>query len=199
MGLAPGFGTFLLFCIFGPRVFPPINGCELNLMIIINDAADGKMVELKMEMRRVWISIRGIIYQKWLNFKFVTLFFFSIPGSIYRRGARRWRKLYRINGHIFQAKRFNRVSQTHTEKRNSQDLVKWSRKFPKFVCASNKNEMKSPSGRAIFLSLFYSRSLLAQRARRLNKYLRNRSGTETEKKPPEYPAESKKFSQKNVQ
>lgn len=28
--------------------------------------------------------------------------------SIYRRGARRWRKLYRINGHIFQAKRFNR-------------------------------------------------------------------------------------------
>ena len=30
--------------------------------------------------------------------------------SIYRRGARRWRKLYRINGHIFQAKRFNRVS-----------------------------------------------------------------------------------------
>lgn len=31
-------------------------------------------------------------------------------GSIYRRGARRWRKLYRVNGHIFQAKRFNRVS-----------------------------------------------------------------------------------------
>ena len=30
--------------------------------------------------------------------------------SIYRRGARRWRKLYRINGHIFQAKRFNRVN-----------------------------------------------------------------------------------------
>ncbi|RZB40759.1 C1 1 and/or Pkinase C domain containing protein [Asbolus verrucosus] len=29
-------------------------------------------------------------------------------GSIYRRGARRWRKLYRVNGHIFQAKRFNR-------------------------------------------------------------------------------------------
>ncbi|XP_013140899.1 PREDICTED: atypical protein kinase C isoform X2 [Papilio polytes] len=28
--------------------------------------------------------------------------------SIYRRGARRWRKLYRVNGHIFQAKRFNR-------------------------------------------------------------------------------------------
>lgn len=30
--------------------------------------------------------------------------------SIYRRGARRWRKLYRANGHLFQAKRFNRVS-----------------------------------------------------------------------------------------
>lgn len=30
--------------------------------------------------------------------------------SIYRRGARRWRKLYRVNGHLFQAKRFNRVS-----------------------------------------------------------------------------------------
>jgi atypical protein kinase C iota type len=29
--------------------------------------------------------------------------------SIYRRGARRWRKLYRVNGHLFQAKRFNRV------------------------------------------------------------------------------------------
>lgn len=31
-------------------------------------------------------------------------------GSIYRRGARRWRKQYRVNGHIFEAKRFNRVS-----------------------------------------------------------------------------------------
>ncbi|KAM5162471.1 protein kinase C zeta type isoform 3-T3 [Callospermophilus lateralis] len=28
--------------------------------------------------------------------------------SIYRRGARRWRKLYQANGHLFQAKRFNR-------------------------------------------------------------------------------------------
>jgi len=28
--------------------------------------------------------------------------------SIYRRGARRWRKVYKVNGHIFQAKRFNR-------------------------------------------------------------------------------------------
>ena len=28
--------------------------------------------------------------------------------NIYRRGARRWRKLYRVNGHLFQPKRFNR-------------------------------------------------------------------------------------------
>ncbi|XP_014773259.1 protein kinase C iota type [Octopus bimaculoides] len=28
--------------------------------------------------------------------------------NIYRRGARRWRKLYRINGHLFQAKRFSK-------------------------------------------------------------------------------------------
>lgn len=34
----------------------------------------------------------------------------SLLESIYRRGARRWRKLYRVNGHLFQAKRFNRVS-----------------------------------------------------------------------------------------
>ncbi|XP_077007669.1 protein kinase C zeta type isoform X2 [Tamandua tetradactyla] len=32
----------------------------------------------------------------------------AIHESIYRRGARRWRKLYRANGHLFQAKRFNR-------------------------------------------------------------------------------------------
>ncbi|XP_047494096.1 atypical protein kinase C-like [Penaeus chinensis] len=41
----------------------------------------------------------------------------SAPGdgrerSIYRRGARRWRKLYKVNGHIFQAKRFNRLPTT---------------------------------------------------------------------------------------
>ncbi|KPP73785.1 hypothetical protein Z043_107106 [Scleropages formosus] len=34
----------------------------------------------------------------------------SLLESIYRRGARRWRKLYRVNGHLFQAKRFNRDS-----------------------------------------------------------------------------------------
>lgn len=42
-----------------------------------------------------------------MNFAFA-----RIAGSIYRRGARRWRKLYLVNGHIFQAKRFNRVSHT---------------------------------------------------------------------------------------
>ncbi|KAL5013642.1 hypothetical protein ScPMuIL_007912 [Solemya velum] len=28
--------------------------------------------------------------------------------NMYRRGARRWKKLYRVNGHLFQAKRFSR-------------------------------------------------------------------------------------------
>lgn len=28
--------------------------------------------------------------------------------TIYRRGARRWKKLYHVNGHLFQARRFNR-------------------------------------------------------------------------------------------
>ncbi|CAD5122184.1 DgyrCDS10629 [Dimorphilus gyrociliatus] len=28
--------------------------------------------------------------------------------NMYRRGARRWRKLYRVNGHLYQAKRFSR-------------------------------------------------------------------------------------------
>ena len=32
----------------------------------------------------------------------------SFIESIYRRGARRWRKVYRVNGHTFQPKRFNR-------------------------------------------------------------------------------------------
>lgn len=45
-------------------------------------------------------------------FLYALLFF---PESIYRRGARRWRKLYRANGHLFQAKRFNRVSAPREE------------------------------------------------------------------------------------
>lgn len=35
--------------------------------------------------------------------------FLRFTESIYRRGARRWRKLYYASGHAFQAKRFNRV------------------------------------------------------------------------------------------
>ena len=30
--------------------------------------------------------------------------------NMYRKGARRWRKLYRMNGHLFQAKRFSKVT-----------------------------------------------------------------------------------------
>lgn len=43
--------------------------------------------------------------------------------SIYRRGARRWRKLYRINGHIFQAKRFNRVCIQHVIKFKNLSII----------------------------------------------------------------------------
>ena len=43
-------------------------------------------------------------------------FSFLFIESIYRRGARRWRKLYKVNGHIFQAKRFNRVNEIFQKK-----------------------------------------------------------------------------------
>ena len=42
--------------------------------------------------------------------KKVFYFVLFFAESIYRRGARRWRKVYKVNGHIFQAKRFNRVT-----------------------------------------------------------------------------------------
>ena len=45
-----------------------------------------------------------------LLFFFLFLTFYLSSESIYRRGARRWRKLYCANGHTFQAKRFNRVN-----------------------------------------------------------------------------------------
>lgn len=35
-------GRFCCFVFLARGVFPPINGCELNLMIIINDATDGQ-------------------------------------------------------------------------------------------------------------------------------------------------------------
>lgn len=50
-------------------------------------------------------------------------YFWIFLGSIYRRGARRWRKLYRVNGHIFQAKRFNRVSYSKTSLNYSNSIT----------------------------------------------------------------------------
>ena len=38
-----------------------------------------------------------------------TTFLCLSTGNMYRRGARRWRKLYVYNGHSYQAKRFSRV------------------------------------------------------------------------------------------
>lgn len=55
-------------------------------------------------------SIRELIDQLMLSIIYDIYVISFSEGSIYRRGARRWRKLYRVNGHIFQAKRFNRVS-----------------------------------------------------------------------------------------
>lgn len=55
-------------------------------------------------------SIRELIDQLMLSIIYDIYAISFSEGSIYRRGARRWRKLYRVNGHIFQAKRFNRVS-----------------------------------------------------------------------------------------
>lgn len=43
--------------------------------------------------------------------------------SIYRRGARRWRKLYCANGHTFQAKRFNRVNLSLLKVDNLRNLL----------------------------------------------------------------------------
>lgn len=42
----------------------------------------------------------------------VTISNFIFPGNIYRRGAKRWRKIHIVNGHSFVAKRFSRVSVT---------------------------------------------------------------------------------------
>lgn len=35
-------------------------------------------------------------------------FLLSFSETVYRRGARRWKKFYHVNGHRFQAKRLNR-------------------------------------------------------------------------------------------
>lgn len=34
--------------------------------------------------------------------------YYDITETVYRRGARRWKKFYHVNGHRFQAKRLNR-------------------------------------------------------------------------------------------
>ena len=50
------------------------------------------------------------IYFCWLTIQYIiqlNTIYCCVSESIYRRGARRWRKLYRVNGHIFQAKRYN--------------------------------------------------------------------------------------------
>ncbi|XP_030588508.1 protein kinase C zeta type [Archocentrus centrarchus] len=61
--------------------------------------------------------------------------------SIYRRGARRWRKLYQVNGHLFQAKRFNRL---RDQQSSVEDLIKHegstSVPFLPHNCAVNKAE-----------------------------------------------------------
>lgn len=57
-------------------------------------------LSLKAHLRRSFFITMLFLYCRFL----------SILESIYRRGARRWRKLYRVNGHLFQAKYFNRVS-----------------------------------------------------------------------------------------
>ena len=49
-----------------------------------------------------------LIYYVFSGFTFhISLYLLICSESIYRRGARRWRKLYHANGHLFQAKRFN--------------------------------------------------------------------------------------------
>ena len=39
----------------------------------------------------------------------INKFYFHLQGNIYRRGAKRWRKIHIVNGHSFVAKRFSRV------------------------------------------------------------------------------------------
>ncbi|NWU34411.1 KPCZ kinase, partial [Hylia prasina] len=90
----------------------------------IDDEGDPCTISSQMELEeafRLYCQNRDeglIIHGKYCTLQ-EPLFFPSTPEkpgmpcpgedqSIYRRGARRWRKLYRVNGHLFQAKRFNR-------------------------------------------------------------------------------------------
>uniref|UniRef100_A0A8C8GNG9 protein kinase C n=1 Tax=Oncorhynchus tshawytscha TaxID=74940 RepID=A0A8C8GNG9_ONCTS len=80
----------------------------------IDDEGDPCTISSQMELQEAFR-----IYSRNRNSGLLLHVFPSIPvkpgmpcpgedQSIYRRGARRWRKLYRVNGHLFQAKRFNR-------------------------------------------------------------------------------------------
>uniref|UniRef100_A0A4W5NE54 protein kinase C n=1 Tax=Hucho hucho TaxID=62062 RepID=A0A4W5NE54_9TELE len=80
----------------------------------IDDEGDPCTISSQMELQEAFR-----IYSRNRNSGLLLHVFPSIPvkpgmpcpgedKSIYRRGARRWRKLYRVNGHLFQAKRFNR-------------------------------------------------------------------------------------------
>lgn len=63
-------------------------------------------------MKKITDDYKMTLYSH-LLFLFLPFFFLTFnlsSESIYRRGARRWRKLYCANGHTFQAKRFNRVN-----------------------------------------------------------------------------------------
>lgn len=62
--------------------------------------------------RLFWVTtcLPCCVWCCWAAMLLLYTFLVSSLESIYRRGARRWRKLYRVNGHLFQAKRFNRVS-----------------------------------------------------------------------------------------
>ncbi|XP_061869131.1 protein kinase C zeta type isoform X2 [Colius striatus] len=71
--------------------------------------------------------------------------------SIYRRGARRWRKLYRVNGHLFQAKRFNRDSVMPSQepqlddKNDEVDLPSEETDGIPYIPSSRKQDIKDDS------------------------------------------------------
>ena len=67
-----------------------------------------------MEKKRVLLSLFRVLFLYQSQSLIFFLVFPSVPAapgllclgedkSFYRRGARRWRKLYRVNGHLFQA------------------------------------------------------------------------------------------------
>nr|XP_045584228.1 atypical protein kinase C-like isoform X2 [Procambarus clarkii] len=79
-------------------------------------AGPGENPSMSMPAQKYWSPIqphnKNVLFHSFTNiFRFQPSNLhgpYDDTGSIYRRGARRWRKLYKVNGHIFQAKRFNR-------------------------------------------------------------------------------------------